>query len=177
MLADWRHKIITPYLKGNVLDIGCGNASILEKYHTLINHYVGVEFGQARIAHLSTRFPEAIFISRDLDREPLALEARFDVILLIAVIEHIWNQKFLFEQIVTLLNPGGKIVITTPTPFGNDIIHPLGAALGLFAKSAVEDHIVVYNKRRFKNLAREFGLCLEVYKRFQIWSNQIAVLR
>jgi hypothetical protein len=85
---------------------------------------------------------------------------------MIAVIEHIWNQKFLFEQIIEPLNPGGKIVITTPTPFGNDIIHHIEAALGVFAKAAVEDHIDIYNKQRFNNLAREFELRLESYKRF-----------
>jgi 2-polyprenyl-3-methyl-5-hydroxy-6-metoxy-1,4-benzoquinol methylase len=176
MLASWRHKVITPYLKGDVLDIGCGDAIILKKHHVLINHYVGIELGQTKVDNLSALFPEAVFISRDLDREPLSLDERFDTILMIAVIEHIWNQKFLFEQIISLLKPDGKIVITTPTIFGNDIIHPLGAALDIFAKAAVDDHIVVYNKQRLKNLAREFGLHLLIYRRFQFFSNQIAVL-
>jgi SAM-dependent methyltransferase len=176
MLTVWRHRVISPYVKGRVLDIGCGNALILQHNHAAIDRYVGVEFGPERIAQLSERFPSGVFISRDLDREPLALDEKFDVILLIAVIEHVWNQKFLFEQIVVLLNSGGKIVITTPTPFGNDIIHPIGAAVGLFAEAAVEDHIVIYNKQRFKNLAREFGLRLELFKRFQFFSNQLAVL-
>ncbi len=176
VLTAWRHKVILPYLKGDVLDIGCGNAVILSKYKPLLDHYTGVERQQAHVDHLAHRFPEAVFIARDLDREPLGLEKRFDVVLMIAIIEHIWNQKFLFEQIIEVLKPQGEIVITTPTPFGNDIIHPLGAALGVFAQAAVEDHIVIYNKQRFKNLAKEFQLRLEVYKRFQFFSNQLAVL-
>ena len=69
---------------------------------------------------------------------------------MIAIIEHIWNQRFLFEQVLKNLKPSGKIVITTPTPFGNDFVHALGAKVGLFAKSAVDDHIMIYNKKRFK---------------------------
>ena len=111
-----------------------------------------------------------------MDREPLDLDERFDVILMIAVIEHIWNQKFLFEQIIDLLAPDGKIIITTPSPFGNDVIHLLGAAMGIFAQSAVDDHIVIYNRRRFKNLAREFNLRILKYARFQFFSNQLVVL-
>ena len=176
MLTDWRHKMIVPYVMGRVLDIGCGNALMLQKYHQNIDRYVGVEFSPGRILRLAEQFPEANFISRDLDRQPLALNEKFDTILLIVVIEHIWNQKFLFEQIVDLLAPGGKIIITTPTPFGNDAIHPLGAAMGIFAQSAVEDHIVIYNRRRFRNLAREFNLRLLKYGRCQCFSNQLVVL-
>jgi len=175
-LARWRHKVIRPYLRGDVLDIGCGYADVFKNHHMLIDHYLGVEFGQAHVDQLSNQFPGAVFIKRDLDKEPLSIGRTFDVILMIAVIEHIWNQKFLFDQIIKMLNPSGKIIITTPTFFGNDIIHPLGAKIGIFAQTAVDDHIVIYNRRRFKNLAREFGLLLSVYKRFQFFSNQVAVL-
>lgn len=72
--------------------------------------------------------------------------------MMVAVIEHIWNQKFLLDQVVNILNPSGRLIITTPSPFGNDVVHAIGANLGLFAKSAVADHIVIYNRRRFKNL-------------------------
>ena len=175
MLSDWRHKMIAPYVKGRVLDIGCGNALMLQKHHKNIDHYVGVEFSSVRVTKLAERFPDADFINRDLDHDLLNIDGHFDSILLIAVIEHIWNQKFLFEQIIDLLAPGGKIIITTPTPFGNDAIHPLGAVMGIFAQSAVDDHIVIYNRRRFRNLAREFNLRLLKYARFQFFSNQLAV--
>lgn len=176
MLTDWRHKMIKSYVKGRVLDIGCGNAVILQAHHNNIDRYVGVEFSPARVSLLAKRFPDADFTSRDLDRQSLDLNERFDAILLIAVIEHIWNQKFLFEQLIDLLAPSGKIIITTPTPFGNDVIHPIGAAMGIFAQSAVDDHIVVYNRRRFRNLAREFNLRLLKYAQFQFFSNQLVVL-
>jgi hypothetical protein len=63
---------------------------------------VEVEFNPAHIAHLSERFPEAVFIRRDLDQDTLCLDEGFDTILLIAIIEHIWNQKFLSNQLVVL---------------------------------------------------------------------------
>ena len=130
----------------------------------------------ARVSQLAGRFPGANFISRDLGRQPLAFDERFDAILLIAVIENIWNQKFLSEQVIDSLVPDGKIVVATPTPFGNDMIHPFGAVLGVFARSAVDDHIVIYNRRRFRNLAREFNLRILKYARFQFFSNQLVVL-
>ncbi len=175
-LANWRHQQISPYIEGNILDIGCGNAIVLREYKLRIKHYCGIEQHQVHVERLRAEFAGFDFFKKDLDNEPLNIDQTFDVILMMAVIEHLWNQKYIFNQLVPLLKENGKIIVTTPTPFGNDIIHPLGAKLGLFAQSAVDDHIVIYNKRRFKTLATEFGLTLIKYKQFQIFSNQLAIL-
>lgn len=74
-----------------------------------------------------------------------------------------------------MLKPSGKLIVTTPTPFGNDVVHAIGGSLGLFAKSAVTDHVVIYNRRRFKILENEFNLKLTKYKQFQFFCNQLAV--
>ncbi len=70
-----------------------------------------------------------------------------------------------------------RLLVTTPTPFGNDIVHRLGAAIGLFAKAAADDHIVIYNRQRFEILAKEFDLKLERYESFGFGCNQLAILR
>lgn len=71
----------------------------------------------------------------------------------------------------------GKIIITTPTPFGNDWVLKYGSALGLFSSQAGHgDHIVVYNKDRFRVLANELGLKIEKYKTFELRCNQLVVL-
>lgn len=80
------------------------------------------------------------------------------------------------DRIAQMLKPGGIIVITTPTPFGNDVVHFLGSALGLFYKSADDDHIVIYNRHRFKILANEIGLKLKHHEYFQVYCNQVAIL-
>jgi len=176
MLADWRHSLISDYIRGDVLDIGCGNSIILQKFGDQINSYCGVELSTKRFADLKKKFPQANFIARDLDNDALEIDQQFDLIVMIAIVEHIWNQKFLIEQLVRLLTSDGKIIITTPTPFGNDIVHTAGAKIGLFAKSAVDDHVVIYNRRRFENLANEFDLTILEYKRFQFFCNQFVVL-
>ncbi len=175
-LARWRHEMIRPYVQGHVLDLGCGEAVILNTFGDAIDYYCGVEWNQKHVDHVLERFPGAGMYQRNLDKDALNLDRQFDVVLGIALIEHIWNQRFLFEQVIDCLKPGGRIVITTPTPFGNDIVHRLGAKLKLFAQSAVEDHMVIYNRLRFQNLAKEFGLTMLIYKRFQFFCNQLVVL-
>ena len=172
-----RLRMVAPYIRGDVLDVGCGPALILETCRARITSYTGIEHTDARVAALRRQCPGHTFLVRDLDTDPLAGCGQFDVILLVAVIEHVYNQKHLLQQLAPLLKPEGRLVITTPTPFGNDVVHRIGAALGLFSKDAAHGHVVIYNKRRLALLAREFGLMLEHYRRFQCGCNQLAVLR
>jgi SAM-dependent methyltransferase len=175
-LAQWRYSMIKPYIHGEILELGCGDAIILDMFSSAIDYYCGVEWSVRHIDHVLGRFPDADIYQRNLDKDPLCLGREFDVVLMSALIEHIWNQRFLFEQVISHLRPEGKIVITTPTPFGNDIVHRLGAKLGVFAQSAVDDHMVIYNKVRFRNLANELGLKIEVYRTFQCFCNQLVVM-
>ena len=175
-IRNQRLNAVKPYIKGDVLDIACGQANVLLHFGEKINNYTGIEFSETRVKELKSKYPTAEFFAKDLDEDDLMLSNKFDVILMIALIEHIYNQKHLFAQILKNLKPSGKIVITTPTPFGNDIIHRYGANLGLFSKAAADDHIVIYNKKRFQILAKDFRLSIDAYKRFQLGCNQLVVL-
>ena len=175
-IAKWRHRVIEPYVRGNVLDVGCGNALILEQHAPEIRQYCGIERNAGTVSRLRNKYPEATFLQHDLDSDVLDVDMKFDCVLMIALIEHLFNHKFVMEGIAAALVPGGKVVITTPTPFGNDVVLRLGAVFGLFAKSAVDDHIVIYNRHRFKILANAIGLKVNRYEYFQLFCNQLVVL-
>jgi SAM-dependent methyltransferase len=172
-----RYAQIAPYIKGDVLELGCGVMSyVLTNHSSSISSYCGVERSVQQIERLRKIHPGYSFFQRDLDRNSLDLDRKFDCVLMIALIEHLFNQRFVMDEIVKVLKPGGIVVITTPTPFGNDVVHRFGAATGLFAKSAVDDHIVIYNRLRFKILAKEIGLNLKKHRYFQGYCNQMAIL-
>lgn len=175
-IARQRYARIEGFLKGDVLDLGCGRGQIWEKYGSRLNSYMGVEKSPQRIEQLNQKFPNVSFFRCDLDLEPLHLDKKFDCVLMIALIEHLFNQRFVMEGISQVLRPGGEIIITAPTPLGNDLVHRIGASMGLFAKSAVDDHIVLYNRHRFHILANEMGLSLKYHRYFQLFCNQMAVL-
>lgn len=174
-LIKWRYQIVSPYVAGKVLDIGCGGGGIYELFSKNIQSYFGIDCNPQKISQLNKQAGKERFFCRDLDTEPIAITEKFDVILMIAVIEHIWNQKFVLGQLADMLKPKGRLIITTPTPFGNDVVHAIGGYFGLFAKSAVSDHVVIYNRRRFKILENQFHLKLKKYKQFQFFCNQLAV--
>jgi SAM-dependent methyltransferase len=172
-----RYAQIASYIKGDVLELGCGVESyVLKNHSSSISSYCGIERSATHIARLRQRHPDNTFFQRDLDRNPLELDRKFDCVLMIALIEHLFNQRIVMDEIAQVLKPGGVVVITSPTPFGNDVVHRLGAAIGLFARSAVDDHIVIFNRLRFRILTKEVGLNLKRHEYFQIYCNQMAIL-
>ncbi len=175
-LTSTRTRKIAPYVKGAVLDLGCGRyAAVSQRCSASIDSYYGIERDPGLVEKLKEKFPDHSFFAIDLDDDSLDFDIDFDTILLVAVIEHVFNQKHLACQLVKNLKSGGRLIITTPTPLG-DWIHRVGAKLGLFAKSADDHHIVIYNKRRFQVLAQCAGLRIERYSTFQFGCNQLVIL-
>ncbi|MDD5748893.1 MAG: class I SAM-dependent methyltransferase [Actinomycetota bacterium] len=161
---------------GDILDIGCGEANILKMFDYKIKNYVGIEYDSTLVEKLNEKYPDARFFQKDLDEDYLNLDMEFDAILLISVIEHILNLKHLLKECRMYLKPNGKIIIVTPTVTGNDIVHSLGAILGLFSKHARDDHIVIFNRKRLDNLATTLNLRIEKYRKFELGCNQLVIL-
>ena len=175
-IAELRVQKIAGYIKGDVLDIGCGHGKLRRMFGGQMTSYTGVDNDEASIEGSRRAHPGDRFLLHNIDEAPLPFDAEFDTVIMTAVIEHIFNLGILGQGIARSLRPGGKAVITTPTPFGNDIVHRLGAMIGLFNPVAVDDHIVIFNKKRFEIFAGEFGLNLAEHSWFQLGCNQIAVL-
>jgi SAM-dependent methyltransferase len=176
-IAKQRRAKVLSHVRGDVLELGCGTGGLYGECRETVGRYVGIDVSKGSVAKAQQTFPDAEFLWRNIDREELGFENEFDSILMVALIEHVFNQGFLLDQCFRALRPGGRVILTTPTPFGNDIVHRIGARIGLFHSGAMDDHIVIYNKLRLGNAAREFGFTLEIHQRFQMGCNQLAVLQ
>lgn len=152
---------VIPYIRGDVLDIGCQKGQFRELARDQIGRYVGIDIDSDQIERARELHSDCDFILCDVDDSIPEFHEEFDTVVMCAVIEHLFNQKRVMASLARALKPNGRIVITTPTPFGNDIVHRFGSAVGLFSSVARDDHIVIYNRLRFKILAREVGLGLD----------------
>jgi len=181
LLSGYIHRVrtqmVADHAKGDVLDIGCQRGQMHALIKDRITSYAGIDIDAAAIEQARQAVPDGRFEVRSIDTEGLVEESAFDTVIMCAVIEHIFNQRLALEAIARALKPGGRVVITTPTPLGNDVVHALGAAIGLFSPAAQDDHIVIYNRKRFRVLAQEVGLELAEHRYFQLRCNQFAVLR
>ena len=69
-----------------------------------------------------------------------------------------------------------RLVLTTPHP-SVDMVHTLGARLGIFSRHASEEHQDLLDHAGLVQAAGRGGLSVELYRRFLLGANQLAVLR
>ncbi|MBN1890567.1 MAG: class I SAM-dependent methyltransferase [Thermoflexales bacterium] len=173
LLEKQRYRAIQPYLHGEVLDLGCGVAKVVALLQPG-QRYVGVENQPAFLGWLKENRPEYEFHARDLDEDELGLDTRFDTILMTAVVEHLKKPDRLLSQLPQHLKPGGRVVITTPTPLG-DWIHKAGARLGLFYLEAAQAHETIFTRATLQARLHRHGLSCVHYRRFLLGCNQLFV--
>ena len=172
-LTRQRMACLPPFLSGAILDIGCGWSPFLQAFPGAAD-YTGVDKWSHVIESLRLQYPGKEFHVRNIDREELSLPRRYDTILMMAVIEHLENPGLIISQIPALLAPGGKIVLTTPTPLGN-LVHHYGSNIWLFSSEAAEEHHLIFNFVSLQKLLNTYNLKILTYRTFQFGGNQLCV--
>jgi len=168
-LRTKRFKASLPYLKGKILDYGCGTGGLAA--YVSEENYVGVDVDEHSLFLAKKRFPTHRFISSNV-----TLDDKFDTIVSLAVIEHCFDAvQFLKNLIFYLNNSDARIVLTTPHPYVN-WIHNVGSSIGLFSKHANEEHETLLNLTSLNLIARQAGLKIAIYNRFLVGANQIVIL-
>ncbi|MGD1158077.1 MAG: class I SAM-dependent methyltransferase [Terriglobia bacterium] len=164
-----RFEAAAPYLKGRILDFGCGSGALAGLIHA--NQYLGVEMDSVSLQQASSRFSKHRFVS-----ELPASSDRFDTIVSLAVIEHVSDPAEFLRTLAAHLDdaPTSRLVITTPHP-SVDWVHDLGAAIGLLSKHANEEHEDLLDRTKLEMAGNQAGLKLVSYSRFLFGANQIAV--
>ena len=172
-LRRQRFRIAAPYIRGDVLDIGCGKADILAELN-LEQVYVGIEGHPGIYQWLVENLKGYEFHRLDLDDEDIMLDRKFDTVLMLAVIEHLKNPSRLLDRIPQLLRPTGRAILTTPSPMG-DAVQRLGSKIGLFSSTAAEEHETIFTYKTLADRLNESQLRIERYRKFLLGGNQLFV--
>ena len=112
-------------------------------------------------------------ICRDVMAEPL--DQQFDVIIAGELIEHLGSPGSLFDAAAGMLEPHGRLVLTTPNPY---MLHRVWKRLrGRFQDSV--DHAVLLDAGNLAELAGRSGLQLESWRGILLkdlpgWRNKVA---
>lgn len=166
-LREQRIKIALPYIKGKVLDFGCGTGELAR--HLPAEVYLGVDSDTDSIQIARQNLPRYKFGPTIPESET------FDAIVLLAVIEHIPEPTSVLRMLKSKLLPKGKIILTTPYPFF-EFVHNLGAKAGIFSKEASEEHQPLLNRKNMELVALKSNLSINKYKRFLLGTNQLFIL-
>jgi 2-polyprenyl-3-methyl-5-hydroxy-6-metoxy-1,4-benzoquinol methylase len=172
-LQNRRLAVVRPFIMGDVLDVGCGNACLADQL--LPNQiYVGIDGNPTLIRRLRERRARHSFYQRNLDTMDLDLPQTFDTIVILAVVEHLSQPERLFRQLPLYLKAGGRVLITTPSPLGHRI-HTLGARVGLFSQEAAEDHKTIFTLATLCTSLNLSGLAVLHQRLFLLGGNQLCV--
>jgi 2-polyprenyl-3-methyl-5-hydroxy-6-metoxy-1,4-benzoquinol methylase len=168
-LRKKRMQAALPYLKGRVLDIGCGSGMLATWIAP--ERYLGVDIDASSLAIARARFPAHHFTS-----ESPAPGRKFDTVVALAVIEHVVNPAGFLRRLATYLDDAAdsRIVVSTPHP-SLDWIHDAGSTIGLFSRHANEQHEALLGRAELEDAGRQAGLRLLTYSRFLFGANQLAV--
>ena len=156
LLQNLRFPKIKPYIlnRSKVLDLGCGyNAPLLRFFEDKISEGVGVDISVNKKG--STK--KVTLLSRRLDKPLKMVKNHFDLVTSLAVSEHLNNPLVMYKTAYKALKPGGKFVLTTPSPTAKPILEFLSYRLGLISKQEIADHKKYYSISEIKNLLKTAG--------------------
>lgn len=94
-----------------ILDVGCGTGGVLASLAARA-HTVGVDRSVQALRHSRGRGVAAVACA-DMDRLPFG-PARFDLVLMLDVLEHFDDDVAVLNGVRPLLRPGGAILVSVP---------------------------------------------------------------
>jgi 2-polyprenyl-3-methyl-5-hydroxy-6-metoxy-1,4-benzoquinol methylase len=101
------------YVKGDLLEVGCGQGRGISIMVPHVKKYVALERHQNIVDELGKKYPQVDI--RQAVVPPLEVpDDAFDTVISFQVIEHINDDRAFLKEIYRSLKPGGKALITTP---------------------------------------------------------------
>ena len=135
--------MFSEYLRGRVLDIGCGKGRLQAHVD---GEYYGVDISERCGGYVKN------FTCVDASREPLPFrDGFFDAVAVFSVLEHVENFIFLMEEVRRVLRKGGAALVVVPNP--RNIMYN-GIVLRKFALAQKEQspHIHSFTEEDLRNL-------------------------
>jgi 2-polyprenyl-3-methyl-5-hydroxy-6-metoxy-1,4-benzoquinol methylase len=105
-----------PVLKGNekIIDIGCGHGGVSSELIKRGFEVYGVEINDEAIISLKEKGFKVF--KKDINK-PLHIEEKFDIVLILDVLEHLFDPLFLLNEGKKITKQGGAIIINVPLYF------------------------------------------------------------
>ena len=151
----------------SLLDVGCGwEARLLKSVEPYVKRGVGIDFKAPSIAT-----PKLTTITATLaDRLPFS-DAEFDVVTLLAVLEHLSQPRAMVKEIARVLKPGGQVILTVPSLAAKPVLEFLAYQVGIVSEAEIRDHKCYYDRKSLEVLFAGSGLAIDQHRYFQLGMN------
>ena len=150
-----------------VMDLGCGNGSVTEMLHRRGHPVVGVDPSDEGVRMARETYPH-LQIERGSAYEPLTEKyGRFDVVVSLEVVEHVYSPRKYAATVHDLLNPGGIAIISTPYHgyCKNVVLAVTGKMDKHFTALWDHGHIKFWSEKTLRALLEEAGLTAVRFRR------------
>ncbi|MCB9720807.1 MAG: glycosyltransferase [Candidatus Omnitrophica bacterium] len=103
----------------SVLEFGCGTGEILA--HMEPSRGVGVDISEEMISRAREKYPQYEFLHAPC--EDVKLEEKFDYIIMVDVVDHVYDVQDVFRSAYRFCKPTTKIILTTINPWWDPILN------------------------------------------------------
>ena len=118
-----------------VCDIGCGyNATFLLEISSFLKYGIGLDRSVGNFANQKIKLKHV-----QIEKIIPLRSKEFDVVTMIAVLEHLNYPQEVLDEVYRILKNGGRLILTTPTPLVKPILETL-AGLRLINKKDIQEH-------------------------------------
>ena len=175
VLRRMRMRRVLPYIREHqdcrLLDIGCGwEARFLKSVAPFIAEGVGIDSKAPLLTEGKIR-TERLTLTDSL---PYA-DASFDIVTMLAVLEHFDHPEQLLCEIRRVLCPKGHLVLTVPSKAAKPVLEFLSFRLGIVSRNEISDHKAYYDHRSLAVLLSATGFTLQLHSYFQLGMNNFCV--
>jgi 2-polyprenyl-3-methyl-5-hydroxy-6-metoxy-1,4-benzoquinol methylase len=166
----------------NLLDIGCGrnpwflqNTRIytdLTRIHTdrTIN-ITAIDSGDFTFVNSPVKFN---FIKYKIKDTLPFKDNQFDLITMLAVLEHLEQPEIVIKEIYRILKPAGTFIMTTPSKLAKLILEFSAFKLHLIDERSIADHKRYFNKKELSKILSSSGFIIEKISYFELGCNLFA---
>jgi SAM-dependent methyltransferase/tetratricopeptide (TPR) repeat protein len=107
-----RFNAVASLLSGHVLDVACGTATLSDYY---FEDYIGIDISEVAIENAKkVRRKDITLKVADFANDAFLIGKKFDSIYIGEFLEHIKDDRIVFENVKDLIKPFGRVVVTVP---------------------------------------------------------------
>lgn len=170
ILRNWRIDKAIAYIRpgDRLLDVGCLDGYLIDRVRDRISEAVGLDplakpLDQGRVRILNDLFPSSERLNA----------GEFDCVTMLAVLEHMPDPSAVARECSRVLKPGGRLVLTVPSPRVDAILWLLQRLRLADGMSAEQHH--GFDVAQTVGLFERAGLELVTQRRFQLGLNNLFV--
>ncbi len=177
LIRDIRLKKVSRFIPNNaiLLDVGCGDPPL---FLLRIKDKIKTGFGIDKDVEPKPINQRLELKKVDLDQKifiPFP-DNFFDIVTMIAVIEHLQEPIKVLRETKRVLKNEGKLILTTPPPLAKPILEML-SLLRLISQKSIKEHKHYFSKKDLSEMSKKLDFQKVLYQPFELGLNQLLIIK